>query len=261
MRRGYILLFGIAVMGLNACDKDSVAIDQGEPYLNFYDATKEYRLCVQTVDNNFYYEDESRQRDTVWIKLVSVGTKPKQDCHVQLRAYHDNTASTLSDVPDAESGKHYVPFDSEEMKKLLVFHANRLLDSIPIILLRDPTLKDEGRRLTLRLENSDIAKAADQRPDSDIEHIFVTVYTEDCLSQPINWDYSFCLGSYGQVKHDFMVRHSGKRWDAAFIATLDDNMKTYYQYKFRNELAAENEERQQQGLSVLREKNGTVVSF
>ena len=61
--------------------------------------------------------------------------------------------------------------------------------------------------------------------------------------------------------HDFLVRHSGKRWDYDFIKNLDSNEKTYYLYKFRNELAQENAERLGQGLSVLSEKDGTPVEF
>jgi hypothetical protein len=113
----------------------------------------------------------------------------------------------------------------------------------------------------MRIADSDEVKAADHRSDTDDNVSFVALYIADCLSQPTNWDMWFFLGTYGTVKHDFIVRHSGKRWDYDFIKNLDSNEKTYYLYKFRNELAKENTERLAQGLSVLSEKDGTPVDF
>lgn len=257
----FLVTIGIG-LGFTSCEQVSVSPYKGATYVSFYDSAFQYRLCVQTIQDNFYYKPASVQRDTAWVKLQIFGNVPSKDCHIKIRAYHNNTVSTLQDLDDAQSGVHFVPFDSEEMQKLLIFHAGKMTDSIPVILLRDPSLKEIGRRLTLRLENSDDILAADQMPDSTVEHTTVCIYTADCLSQPSTWyNYNFFLGTYGQVKHDFIIRHSGKKWDDDFIKSLTTSLQTYYLYKFRNELIVENEERKTKGLDVLKEKDGTPVTF
>lgn len=263
MRTKFIFLI-ILALGLSGCEKVQVLpIDPNESYIAFYDPTKQYRLCVQTFETNFFYEDENKDRDTVWVKLVSKGAIPPLDGHVKLRAYTNTTSSTLSQMPDAEAGKHYVPFDSKEMQELLIFHKGSMYDSIPVILLRDPSLKKEGRRLTLRIEDSEDLRAADKRPDDSQEHAFIVIYTADCLAQPTTWDYNFFLGEYGPVKHEFIIRHSGERWDTNFIAGIrnNTNMQIFYKYKFRNALVLENAERAKQGLPILQEADGTIVTF
>lgn len=258
----YIFVLAGICLGVTSCERTSVAPYDDISYISFYDSTFQYRLCVQTYQNNFYYEPESQQRDTVWVKLQLFGPELEKDAPVRIRAYHNITVSTLQDLEDAQSGVDFVPFDSQEMKNLLIFHAGKKTDSIPVILLRAANLKTVGRRLTLRLENSEALQAADQMPDSTLEHTTVCIYTADCLSQPTQWsNYYFFLGSYGQVKHDFIVRHSGMKWDDAFIKTLTTSLQTYYLYKFRNELIIENEERKKNGLDVLKEKDGTPVTF
>lgn len=260
------MLLGL-VLGLASCKEVEVGLYDEEPYFNFYDETGQYRLEVQCQQQNFYYGSDERTRDTVWLQLVSVASVPKRDLSVKLRAYHNTTWSMLQSLEDAESGVHYVPFESEEMKKLLVFHAGNLRDSIPIILLRDPSLKQAGRRLTLRVVDSENAKAADQREDTDIDHAFVTIYTADCLAQPTLWTQYFFLGAWGAVKHDFMIRHSGEKWDDEFIESTGlsgysaSNLQAYYRYKFRNELTEENEKRVEAGLPRLAEANGLAVEF
>lgn len=258
----YIFFMMVAsVFGLTSCEQTSVAAYDGKPYIAFYDSSRQYRLCVQTYQNNFYYMPSSVSRDTVWVKLQALGSMPPTDCHIRLRAYHNTTVTTLQKLDDAKSGVHFVPFDDPEMQKLLVFHANRLTDSVPVILLRDASLKKVGHRLTLRIESTDEATAADLRPDSSVDHATVVIYTADCLTQPTKWDLYFFLGAYGQVKHDFIIRHSGEKWDDDFISSLSESEKVYYLYKFRNELTTENEERKKNGQPPLTEEDGTSVSF
>lgn len=264
----HIIIATLAALWVfSSCEKTEVPIYDADAYVNFYDSYGQYRQELQVKQVNFYYGDTVRTRDTVWLKLVALGGTPKTDVHIKLRAYHNSITSTLQKLDDAESGVHYVPFESEEMQKLLIFHANQMYDSIPIILLRDPSIKEAGRRLTLQVVDSEDVKAADHRPDDTYDRSFATVYTADCLSQPTLWAFGFFLGDYGPVKHEFMVRVSGERWDDAFIkannlnSSDDVNLQTYWRYRFRNELEQENAERKAEGLGPLTEKDGKEVAF
>jgi len=254
------LLFVIGVISVVSCQQVEVPINKQEPYVNFYDSLNDYRRCIQSTTLNFYYMDDAVVKDTVWLKIVSMASVPQRDYHVKV-VKCDNNSNVLLSMKNAESGVHYVPFDDESLKNLMVLHKGNLIDSVGIVVLRDKSLKEESRRIVMRIADSDEVKAADHRSDTDDDVSFVALYIADCLARPTNWDMWFFLGTYGTVKHDFLVRHSGKRWDYDFIKNLDSNEKTYYLYKFRNELAQENAERLGQGLSVLSEKDGTPVEF
>ena len=97
----------------------------------------------------------------------------------------------------------------------------------------------------------------------------------DRLAQPAYWTkgypmygyyyslYNF-IGYYGVVKHQFMIDITGKPWDDAFIEefiTGDNNYFNYIINKLVSELNKLNEQRQEQGLDVLREEDGTEVNF
>jgi hypothetical protein len=250
-----------AVIVLASCEQVELKPYEGDPYVGFYDPRGFYMKQLQSAETNFVYMDESIVRDTVWFKIVAKASIPPADYHVKIRAYK-NEISYLTNLKEAEPGIHYVPFDSKEMEDFLILKKGHLYDSIPVILLRDPSLKEEGRRLTLRITDSEDLKASDRLADDDQSHTFVVVYMADCFLEPANWKYSSLgLGKYGPVKHQFMVEQSGERWDNNFISTLDRYDKTYYAFKFRNALVLENQKRAAQGLPKLKEKDGTDVEF
>jgi hypothetical protein len=264
MKKCIYILFSIFLGALYSCEKVSLGEYTGEPYVDFF-GDDDGNQILQSHEVLFYYKKANVLRDTIYLPLVARAMVPSKDCQVMLRAFF-NTAQDgfLSAGKEAVAGVHYVPFDSDEMKKLLTFHSGKLLDSIPIILLRDASLKEEMYRLTIRLVDTEDIKATDKREDTDVNHTSVVIYISDRLSQPKNWlDYGFFLGNYGYSKHDFIVRHSNQKWDYNFIEDIssDEYIKYYYLYKFRNELKEENLDRENRGLGKLAEKDGTLVEF
>lgn len=254
----YILSVFLLLSAFSSCEETAVEPYTGAPYVSFYAADNYYLKELQSYDRNFVYSSADRTRDTVWVKLIARASIPTRDYRIAIRAYH-STSAYVEDRKDAEPGVHYVPFDSEEMQKHLIFHKGNMYDSIPIILLRDPSLKTEGYRLTIRVADSDEIKAADQLPDDNEDHTYVVIYTADTYIKPLNWDWSnLRVGVYGPEKHKFMIEHSdGARWDYDFISKLDDADKLYYAYKFYNDL----EEYNRTHDKPLTEADGSRVIF
>ncbi|RKD87885.1 DUF4843 domain-containing protein [Mangrovibacterium diazotrophicum] len=250
----------IALAGLfTACSEDYPAVYEGKPYLSFPLAEDGGNFYVQGLYQNFYYyDDESRTRDTVYVPLVSVAAIPTENLVVELNVFDSDTVSWSSQVDEntvnAVSGEDYLPFDSDEMKKNLVFHAGLMQDTIPVIILRNEAMKTKTFRLTFCLANSENALAADGEDNR------VVIYITDRLSKPSNWD-DYYFGAYGDVKLDFMIRHSDLKWNSEDLqSVLDDSFLTsYYKYKFKQDLIKENEALGADG--PLREADGTVVSF
>ena len=94
-----------------------------------------------------------------------------------------NVDSTVTENPyNAVADKHFVAFDSEEAKKLMVVPANEVSANIPIILLRDPSLKANEYYLTLQLVENDEFKIGGVQKDVEYAITFA-----DKLVEPNFW--------------------------------------------------------------------------
>ncbi|WP_321285431.1 DUF4843 domain-containing protein [uncultured Sunxiuqinia sp.] len=255
----YIIAICACCLVLSACQKDYPAVFEGKPYVRFQSDENESNIYVQQIYSNFFFhDDESRTRDTVYLSLASVGAIPNKDLKIDFEAFDSDTMSYPERIEEntlmAEAGKHYVSFDSEEMQNLLIFHGDIMQDTVPLIVLRDPSMKNNTYRLTIRLATTEDAQVADP-----IENR-VVIYITDRVSKPSNWSL-WDFGAYGDVKMAFMIRNSDLKWTEEDIdKVLEDSfLYSYYVYKFKELLKKENEALGSAG--PLREADGTVVSF
>lgn len=240
-----------------SCKEDEPKVFSGDPFLAF--SVDQSNIYVQQHYSNFYYyDDQSIMQDTIYVPLVTLGSSAPADIAVKIEVFdsEDETYPERIDntTENAVPGVHYLPFDSEAMVNLLTFHEDHMQDSIPVILLRDESLKETTYHLTFRLAPMDNAYVADNDENR------VVIYIADRVSRPSNWD-SWYFGDYGDVKLDFMIRHSDLKWDEEDMQmVLDDSfLLAYYLYKFEEDLAKENEALGD--AAPLREKDGTVVAF
>lgn len=234
------------------------AVYTGQQYLEFY--SKNDVKAVTTAYSAFYYLDAGKTTDTVLLHVVTLGSLPTKTSYVTLNASTDKT--NVSAYPDAVAGVHYVSFDDPELKKLMKVEAGKFEAYIPVVLKRDPSLKSSVYQLRFNIGVSD-----DFKPGSS-KHTEGVIYISDRLSQPSNWTTTFFLGTYGTVKHQFIIEQSGQRWDTDFITTLttpaDLNAQSFYLFKFTQALKVLNATRKAAGLTELREDPlvpSTAVTF
>lgn len=258
MKYRFLIILASCLMVMS-CNEDYPATFEGDAYLVFPMDDLGYSVYVQQHFNNFYYYGQDGvDRDTIYVPLNAFGSIPKEEIAVRLETFNSDTLSFPERIDSATenaiSGVHYVPFESEEMINLLKYKANVMEDSIPIILLRDESLKETTFRLTFRLAEMENAKAADKDENR------VVIYIADKISRPSNWDFWY-FGTYGDVKLDFMINHSDLRWteDDMEMVLNDSFLLAYYVYKFKEDLKKYNEELGADG--PLREADGTVVTF
>lgn len=229
----------------SACKKDIPATYSGPEYLEF-----DYAYDIKEVPAGyatFYYKDSTVKFDTVYFAVHALGTVPTKTSYIRFRAFKDTAAAPA--YPDAVAGVHYVPFDDAGMLAQMKMEAGQVQASVPVVLKRDPSLKDSVYQLRFTIDYSD-----DFEPGNS-NHTEAIVYISDRLSQPSNWTSSFFLGAYGTVKHQFIIAQSGERWDADFISTLTSNssLQSYYLFKFTQALKEVNAARIAAGLTELRE--------
>lgn len=262
-------IFNIFVLGLllvtTSCEKSLEVFSDTTCRLNFYyreaEIMSNFQPNMAQGSFSFIYSGNIQQ-DTVWVEVECMGLLADYDRPITIEQV-DTTAVM------AVAGKHYVAFDDPSLVKYYVMPAGKARTKLPIVVLRDASLKHESVVLKYHIKPNDFfTKGYD---------VFQTrsLSITDRLAQPAYWTkgypmyggyyslYNF-IGYYGVVKHQFMIDITGKPWDDAFIEefiTGDTNYLNYILNKLVSELDKYNTKRQEQGLDVLREEDGTEVNF
>lgn len=239
----YIYLLTLCV----ACEEALPMFETEQDRLNFVVEPK--KEIPTPVRKTFVYDPESLTRDTIYVPVKSMGFLRDYDRFVQFEQVK------LDSVFNAESGVHYVAFDDAEVKNLMVLPAGQETVEIPIIVLRDPTLRDTVVVLQLRVVENEYFKLG------DLNRVEVLVEIGDVPMQPANWLTMF--GTYGRVKHRFLINFFGWRFDEETFEIF----KSDYLYamairtKAQTELNRVNTERAARGEKPLCESDGTLVKF
>ena len=164
---------------------------------------------------SFVYTRKDKLRDTVYLPLRVLGGPLNIDRQFnvsQIEEYnviyeYDNKGhvidSTIIMVENkAIPGIHYVAFDDPEVLELMKVRANLVIDSLPVILLRDKSLLKEKVRLKVILESSDEFQLGERGC------LTKTIIFSDKLEQPTSWNYvtNLYLGRYSEPKHELIMR-------------------------------------------------------
>lgn len=233
---------------------------------------------------SFVWLGKDKIRDTVYLPLRILGGPSEIDRQlkvVQVEEYdikyeYDNKGyvvdSTVSPIENkAIPGVHYVAFDDPETKTLMKVRANHVIDSLPVILLRDASLAERKVRLRIKLESSDDFQLGERKC------LLRTVVFSDKLEKPEawNWTTKSYLGEYSVPKHELMIRVvralMGDEYqvDNAWIENGNNEVATFvfWRGKFIEELNAFNQDPENiaSGKAPLRvdpeNPNSALVSF
>lgn len=163
---------------------------------------------------SFVYVPSEKIRDTIKIPVNVIGgpqDRLRKLCLSQITEYdvfyvkdeHGNVTDSIRTevINRAIPGVHYVDFQDTEMEKLLCVEPNEIKTDIPVILLRDTSLKTHEVRLGLKLEIS-----ADFQLGESI-YLKRTIVISDLLAKPSKWNFlcDLFLGKYSKVRHQFMI--------------------------------------------------------
>lgn len=245
------------MVSMFSCEKKFETYTHGAG-LNFV-----YARAVDTLLNiPFVYSPSTATTDTVWLTVQTVGPVTDVD-----RAIALEQVSTGAD--DAVPGVHYVQFDDESLRSHYRIAANQIQASLPVILKRHPSLKIATVSLKVRIKtNENFSFSYPGRSD-------VRITFNDFLSKPNNWSiYTvfYLVGNYGPVKHKWLIDNTTERWDDEYLSSIgftptlpnsnfDIQYITYLQQELRKRLLVYNQELEASGKPVLKEADGTIVSF
>jgi hypothetical protein len=218
----------LLVLALGACEEVVVNKYDGDSSLYFYRGNFDIYGNGQrdSLNYSFYLKESARERDTLWIEVQLTGNPSPEPRPLPL-------AQRSSGRNDAVPDQHYVALDDGEVAPLLVLPAGAVAVKIPVILLRDATLKQEERALALELgtnEHFGPGVAGQER---------FLVLVSDLATKPDKWDavWQRVFGTWGPVKMRFIIDHVGFSSFELDAKQVLPDMQDYLQMKARQELA------------------------
>jgi len=154
-----------------------------------------------TVNNTFVYDAATVTKDTVYIQVNTIGKTANFDREVKLVQVTE-PAELFPAVP----GVQYIPMDDPSLKKLMVIKANAVTAMIPVVLLRDVSLKTNSYRLKLQLVANDQFGLGETKSQSK------AIRFSDRLERFYSWRVDGTqasayntFGKYSTRKHQFMI--------------------------------------------------------
>jgi len=197
------------------CKEDRYALFHGPARLHFGPApfwANQPNLINFPLDTlkrrTFVYRDASVTRDTVYFDVYTVGHVGTEDRAFELEQM------PVGGAENAVAGVHYLAFDDPALASQYVIRAGATHRSIPIVLLRDVSLKTSDIVLGLKI------KPNAHFLEGDAGRLWRKVEVTDRLSRPQRWmgrEEREVLGAYSRKKHQFMIDVTGFRWDDDFL--------------------------------------------
>lgn len=244
----YICIIGLLLAVVVSCKKAD--------YLLYNNGARIQQADTSALNYSFIYEPGSVVRDTIYIRVNTIGGITDKDRPVKLvqvpeydyTYVRDPVTNQITDTIATErpfkavAGKQYVAFDDPAIASLMVVKANRAIDSLPIILLRDATLKDNTYRLRVRLDSSAAFSLGESKA---IER---TIVFSDRLERFYSWRFDngtapafYSFGKYSTGKHQFMYDVLKVNIDETWYQAISlIQAQTHYKNLFKDALAAFN---------------------
>ncbi|MBS7197074.1 MAG: DUF4843 domain-containing protein [Bacteroidales bacterium] len=197
----YILLLGV------------IGCQEADHYLFNSDARVQLDDTTR-LSFSFVYLPSDVIRDTIYVPVKIIGGPQDLNRKVRLSQVTEYSISYEKDLNGyvvdsvvteiknkAIPGKHYVAFDDPEMSGLLYAKANEVKSDIPIIVLRDLSLKTQEVRLGIKLEVSDDFLLGESK------FLYRTIVLSDQLAKPSAWNalHDWIFGEYSTARHQFMI--------------------------------------------------------
>lgn len=246
----YIATLLFLCCGLFGCEQLEVNKYENDPRLYFfkgYWAVDKFTQGDSTV-HSFFVQPDGQMTDTVFVDVRTMGLptdEPRPFKIVQLNPDHPDAA-----VP----GKHYVPFDSEEMQRNMVMPAHAVRRLLPVIVKRDPSLETSRVRIEMAIVENDYFKVG-------IDTLAKFLVTTTAQAQkPGLWEnyWKYHFGDFGAKKLWFLVHYVGV---TNFDERISDSGYEYYIEARAVQALKEYNADESHPDRPLREADGTLVTF
>ena len=232
----YLVMVALGILTLASCSENEPMAYEGQPALYF---------ANDDINFSFFYAESAGDRSSVDITVHAMG--PVSDVDRAFTLYQENAG----EADAAQSGVHYLGFDTDEMKQAMVIPAGKSEIKLPIVLLKDNSLDTKTVKLKIGIRpNENFGKGVVEKDSTVIS------FSSQAM-KPANWkDWYYAFGaSWGTVKMRFIIDVTG--------ITNFDQVPEDYDYliylngKLKSKLFEYNSTHEQ----PLQEVDGTLVEF
>lgn len=212
-----ILLMGLI---LASCQKAPYQIFQDENRIQFgpekrlfYNPTNTFQDSLKL--HTFAYLENSKMSDTVYFDLYTMGeTSSKDRAFKIVQEQVANEQNAIADV-------HYKSFSNTSNSNLYVIKAGQMHSRVPVVLLRDSSLREMSVVLKIVVQENEYFKKGQE------QLIWRKLIFTDKLNRPSSWNVGI-LGKYSEVKHRFMISATQQKWDDAFILEINRDVQAQH---------------------------------
>ncbi|MDR0264747.1 MAG: DUF4843 domain-containing protein [Sphingobacterium sp.] len=250
-----LLAFGLFA-AMYSCQKEDYLLFEGQTRVQFGPPLSLYKEKAYTFRDTlkpatFYYYPEDKIKDTVYFDIYTMGNLSKNKRKYKLEQFN------LSGEENAVPGKHFISFDDPSMTESYIIQPDSVHARVPIVIIRDPELKNKSVNLGIRLVNSDDFGLG------ETSMLWRKLIITDHLTKPVAWNKTmtdYYLGQYSTRKHQFLVETTAKKWDQDFITELSSSLDLmdYYMSIVATALADYNRQHPQ---NPLKDENGELITF
>lgn len=177
--------------------------------------TPSYNLADTSKSYTFFYDNAAKQQDTIFFDIYAIGGVSNTDRAFKLEQV------AVPGADNAVAGKHYKAFNDASVASKYVIKAGAVHAKVPIVMLRDATLKTTTVTLKFQIAQNENFSAGEP------SNLWRKAVFTDRLSAPNSWDAwmtQYYLGKYSVVKHSFFIEQTGQKWDNDFILGIRTDM-------------------------------------
>ena len=229
MKKQLSILLAVLLVAATSCKKAQELL--------YSDINRVQLSDTAALNTTFVYDAATVTRDTIYMQVNTIGgisanerpvtllQVPEYDYSYVRDPVTNKTDTIKTEKPfKAVAGVHYVDFKDPSVQSLMVIKANQASSLIPIILLRDASLKTESYRLRFELQTNSSFGLGEKKA------IGRTILFSDRLERFYSWRFDngtapafYSFGKYSTAKHQFMIdvikANIDEAWYQAAVAT------------------------------------------
>ena len=230
-----------------SCKENEALFYENDPAIYFANEPNVMNGQLDSIPYSFFIEPNSVVDDTVHVKVCLSGLLADYDRPIKL--IQTNVGEEDAAVP----GVHFIAFDDPSVVDSVCIPRGKAVAYIPVVLLRDVSLKSKEKRLKLAVGQNEYF-----RPGVDKLRNF-TVTVADFTIKPKLWDivWKIYFGpTFGSVKLKFIIQVTGFTDFDSY--PTDFQLGDHLSIVFQQKLAEYNEAHPDDPLA---EADGTLVGF
>lgn len=249
MKKIFITAVTATLVCLAGCEQNKMPEYENSPAIYFTRGLGVYDLTVtDSIAHSFFLLPESVVRDTVWVKVSTMGLTSDHDRYVKV------VQANVGKPNAAVAGTHYVAFDDPGVVQKMVVPAGAVEGRIPVVMLKHESLNSRTVRIEMEVAGNEYF-----RPGIDAWRKYV-VTTTAMTEKPSIWDVEWApwFGpTWGPVKFRFIIDVTGfLDWDTPI--TDDYTYQESMGMEVRQRFAEYNRDHPD---DPMREANGDLVVF